>query len=132
MTINVLNFYSNIKNNENLKVFHSPIFYILVKVNGKLRELTLKLAGEVRCPAIKAQEDFKFEGCRDYIMITDFLLSNNGERVRGSWGLTKEDFRELIFELYFTLVKEHSKCSTFRRACLLLFGVWKFFIGKRL
>lgn len=135
MTINVLNFYSDIKE-EGVKVlpkvFHSPTFYILAKVDGKLRELTLKLSGEVKCPALKDQKDFDINGCRDYLIITDFLLGENGERVRLSWGLTKEDFRELIFELYFALVKEHSTCGIFRKSFLLLFGTWKFFMGRRL
>ena len=134
LTISVLNFYSRTKESKVAfpKVLHSPTFYILAKVDGKLRELTLKLSGEVKCPPLKDQKDFSAIGCRDYLIITDFLLGENGERVRLSWGLTKEDFRELIFELYFALVKEYSTCGVLRKSFLLLFGAWKFFMGRKI
>lgn len=132
MAISVYNFYSNIKSADNpfLQVLENPTFYILVKLNGKMRELALKMSGDVKCPPIKVAGDFEIESCRNYLVITDYLMGEYGDRVRESWGLSKEDFRELVFELYFCLVKEHSKCGIFKKALLILFGMWKFFVGK--
>ena len=113
-------------------VLHDPVFNILAYVNGSLRELTLKMSGEVTCPEISSLNDFEFESYRSYLMITEFLLGEQGENVRRSWGLSKDDFRELIFEMYFTLDEEHSTCGFFKKALLIFIGICKFFRGRKL
>ena len=136
MTISVIDFYRKIENKDDRNPFspvlQSPTFYILAYVNGKVRELTLKLSGEFECPSLDSFKDFNIESYRNYIIIANFLTGEGGERAKRSWGLSEEDFRELIFELYFILVKEHSTCGWFKRALLVLLGMWKHFVGRKL
>ena len=134
MAISVIDFYRRVEGrgigNPFMEALESPVFYILSRVNGKLRELTLKLSGEVKCPSLNSFENFEVESYRSYIIITDFLLGENGENVRRRWGLSKRDFRELIFKLYFALIREHSTCNWMKKVILLSLGVWKFFERK--
>jgi hypothetical protein len=135
LAISVLDFNKEIEEQDSnpfLLSFHEPIFNILAYVNGKFKELTIKMSGEVECPSVKNLKDFDLESYRNYIIITEFLLGEHGQRIRESWGLSKEDFRELIFELYFALVREHATCNSFKKALLLFIGIWKFFIGRKL
>ena len=136
MAISVIDFYRKIdsKNGRNpfIQALQDPTFYILAYVNGKVRELTLKLSGEFECPSLDSFKYFNIESYRNYVIIVNFLLGENGEKVRKSWGITKEDFRELIFELYFILVKEHSTCGWLKKALLVVLGMWKFFIGRKI
>ena len=136
MVINVFDFYRKIEDKSDKNPFspvlQNPTYYILSEVNGKVRELTLKLKGEVECPIITSLKDFEVEGYKNYTIITNFLLGEEGERVRRSWGLTREDFKELIFELYFALVKEHTTCGIIKKGLLVFLGMWKFFIGRKL
>lgn len=135
MTISVLDFYRKIEDasskNPFTPVLHDPVFYILSYVNGKVKELTLKLSGEVEYPLV-VSKDFEIESYKSYIIITDYLLGEQGDNVRKKWGLSKEDFRELIFEMYFALIKEHSTCNCIKRAFLVLLGIWKFFAGRKI
>lgn len=138
MTINVIDFYRE-DNGESLQnpfvtLVERPVFSILVDVNGRTKEFVLKLSGAVECPfhIIENLKDFEIESYRNYLIITDFLLGENGEKLRENWGFTKEDFRELIFELYFCLVKEHATCGIFKKAFLVLIGLWKFYMRRRL
>jgi hypothetical protein len=132
LAINVIDFYRRVKGKENIftEALESPTFYILSYVNGKMRELTLKLSGKVECPPLNSFKDFDVESYRSYLMITDFLLGENGESVRRRWGLSKGDFRDLVFKLYFTLVREHSTCNLFKKVILLLLGMWKYIMGR--
>ena len=68
----------------------------------------------------------------DIDAITDFLLGESREILRQSWGLSKEDFKELFFELYFCLLKKYAKCGIFKKVFLIFVGLWKFFIGRKL
>jgi hypothetical protein len=135
MAIKVLDFNKEIEEQDNnpfLQTLHEPIFNIMVYINGKFKELTIKMSGDVKCPDIKNLKDFDFESYRNYLIITDFLLGEFGERLKGSWGLSKEDFRELIFELYFCLVKEHTTCGILKKVFLVFLGLWKFYVGRKL
>ena len=135
MSIRVLDFNKEITvedNNPFLQVLHEPVFNIMAYVDGKFRELTLRMSGEVKCPIFKDLKDFNLESYRNYLIIVDFLLGEFGERLRESWRLSKEDFRELIFELYFCLVKEHATCGIFKKAFFVLIGLWKFYAGRKL
>ena len=122
MSIRVLDFNKEITAedaNPFLQEFHGPVFNIMVYVDGKFRELTLKMSGIVKCPVFKGLKDFDSESYRNYLIIADFLLGEHGQRLRESWRLSKEDFRELIFELYFCLVKEHATCGVWKKAFLI-------------
>ena len=135
MAIDVLDFYiedSKGSANPFLIELHEPTFCILVRSQGKIRELVLKMSGDVKCPSLNDLKDFVLESYRNYLIITEFLLGEQGQRVRESWGLSKEDFRELIFELYFCLVSMHSRCSVLKKAFLILVGLWKFHLGRKL
>ena len=93
-----------------------------------MKELTLKLAGIVKSPNV-GTKDFEAEAYKNYLIISDFLKGDRKENVRESWGLTKEDFRELLFELYFALVERHTNCGSFKRVLLMLIGLCKFGFG---
>ena len=138
MTINVLNFYIEKDKGSTSNPFkpmpENPTFIILAEVEGKKRELALKLSEGVKPIPIdvKKLRDFNLEGYRNYLIITDFLLGENKERLRQSWRLSKEDYRELFFELYFCLLREYATCGLLKKALLLLLGLCKFCIGRKL
>lgn len=136
MTIRVIDFYrrTDKKNGRNpyIQELEDPTFYILSYVNGKVRELTLKLSGKFECPLLDTLRDFDIESYRNYIIIVNFLLGEDGEKVQRSWGITKKDLRELIFELYFTLIRVHATCGWFKKALLIAVGMWKFFMGRKI
>lgn len=136
MVINVIDFYRE-KDKENTQnpfmyVLNAPSFGIIADIDWKKKELILRLSGNIACPLANDLKDFEIESYQNYIIITDFLLGENGERVRESWGLSKEDFRELFFELYLCLLKKHSHCSLIKKIFLLAIGLWKFSIGRKL
>jgi hypothetical protein len=135
LKIGVLNFYRNRESRELsnpfISILKDPTFYILACFDGKIKELALEMAGDIECPTLNGFKDFRIEGYRNYLIITNYLLGENGERVRLAWGLSKEDFRELIFELYFTLVKEHTTCSLFKKGILVFIGLLRFYFRKR-
>ena len=136
MTINVIDFYRE-KDGESLHnpfllSLQGPTFGILADVDGKRKELILKLSGSVEYPSTKGLKDFDAESYGNYIIITNFLLGENREILRQNWGLSKEDFRELFFELYVCLLKEHTTCGLFKKALLMFIGLWKFYAGRKL
>ena len=129
MTLQVIGFYRRGRNPfSNYLV--DPIFYILVSRNGKVKEYTLKLSGRFYYTIPKDLKYFKEEEYRNHKVITDFLLGDNKERIRDSWGLTKAEYRELIYGLYFTLVKNYTTCGWFKKGFLLLIGFLKFKMGR--
>lgn len=136
MTINVIDFYREKDgeglNNPSLLSLQGPIFGILADIDGKRKELVLKLSGSVEYPLTKGLKDFDADSYGNYLIITDFLLGENREILRQNWGLSKEDFRELFFELYVCLLKEHTTCSLFKKALLMFIGFCKFYIGRKL
>lgn len=136
MIVSVLDFYRKETEegigNPFLTTLHEPIFFIVVNLDGKKRELVLKMSGDVECPPVKNVKDFEFESYRNYLIITNFLLSEQGNKIRLHWGLSEEDFREFIFELYFCLVNNYSTCGMFKKAFLVLLGLWKFYAGRKL
>ena len=136
MAISVLDFYKEKDGKDTKNPFltslHEPTFVLLVKANGKIKEFVLKLSGEVKCPSVCGLKDFELESYRNYLIITDFLLGENRDKLRQRWGFTKEDFKELIFELYFCMIKEHAPCSLFKKMLLILIGSLKFFVGRKL
>lgn len=135
MSIKVLDFRKEIGAediNPFLKVLHDPVFNILARVNNKLRILTIEMSGDVECPSIKDLKDFDINGYRNYVVIVDFLLGEYGQKVRESWRLSKVSFRELIFALYFCLIKEYAKCGFLKKAFLIFVGLAKFYIGRKL
>ena len=129
MTLKVIGFYKKGKTTPSVYLI-DPIFYILVSKDKKVKEYTLKLSGKYWYVVSKDLRDFKEEEYKNFKIITDFLLGDNKERIRDSWGLTKEEYRELIYGLYFTLVKHYTTCSWFKKGFLLLIGFLKFKMGR--
>lgn len=129
MTLKVIGFYKKGKTAPSVYLI-DPIFYILVSKDKKVKEYTLKLSGKYWYVVSKDLRDFKEEEYKNYKIIVDFLLGDNKERIRDSWGLTKEEYRELIYGLYFTLVKNYTTCGWFKKGFLLLIGFLKFKIGR--
>lgn len=134
--VSIIDFYRKVEEGEDSNPFAlsltNPVFCILMRVDGKVREVVLRLSGEVACPLLGSCEDFTAEGYRDYTILTDFLLGEKGEALRKRWGFSEEEFRELIFKLYFTLIREHSTCSFPKKFFLLLVGIWKFIVGRKI
>lgn len=129
MTLNVIGFYRKGRNPFATYLL-DPIFYILVSKDKKVKEYTLKLSGKFYYTVPNDLKEFKEEEYRNYKIITDFLLGDNKERIRDSWGLTKEEYRGLIFGLYFILVKNCTTCNWFKKGFLLLAGFLKFKMGR--
>ena len=134
MTIAVIDFYRNIGKKQNIFAtsLKDPVFYILSKVNGRMKELTLKLTGDIRFPDFSRLKDFEVEAYRNYYIIVNFLLGEKKDVIRESWGLTKGDYKELIFELYCALLKNHATCGVVKRGFLYVIGIWKFYFGGKL
>lgn len=129
MTLNVIGFYRKGKT-ALITYLVDPIFYILVSKDKKVKEYTLKLSGKYYYVTPKNLRDFKAEEYKNFNIITKFLLGENKDRIRDSWGLTKEEYRELIFGLYFLLVKQYATCGWLKKGFLLLAGLIKFKIGR--
>ena len=133
MSVAVLDFYQRKKNNKfpNKYVYRDPVFYILAKVNGRLKELALKLAGDIKPPSTVGLKDFEEEAYICYTIIVNAFLSDSGEAIRVSWGLSERDFKDLIFDMYCVLVSKYSKCGFIKRFLLYFSGVCKFYFGGK-
>ena len=64
------------------------------------------------------------------MIISDFLTGDSKDSVRINWGLTNEEYRNLVFELYKLLVNNHSYYGWFKKKLLILLGYLKFNTGK--
>lgn len=128
MTLKVIGFYRKGKT-AFITYLIDPTFYILVSRNKKVKEYTLKLSGKYYYVTPGNLRDFKPEEYKNYNIITKFLLGENKDRIRDCWGLTKKEYRELIFGLYFLLVKQYATCGWFKKGFLLLAGFIKYKIG---
>ena len=132
MALKVIDFYrkSGRKRTIFMAFLKDPIFYVLVRLNGKIKELTLKLSGEILCPSSPSVPYVDPEAHRNYSVIIDSLTGKNREKIRKDWGLSKREFREIIFQIYCTFIFKHTICSKWERFVLFLIGMWKFYIGK--
>ena len=129
MTISVIDFYRKIEDtNPFIKELKDPTFFILAYVNGKMRELTLKLVGNY--PYIGfSTKDFQPDAYKNYHIILNFIKGERSEAVRKSWGLTTEDFNELKHELGFTLIKSHATCGWFKKVFLMFKALLRSYFG---
>ena len=132
MSLKVIGFYRRIKNkNPFTTALIDPIFYILVSRNKKVKEFTLKLSGKFSYVTPFDLENFEPEGYKNYNIITDFLLGENRDRIRANWGLTVKEYRDLIFQLYYVLVRSYGKGSWLKKEVLVLLGKLKYYFGRR-
>ena len=133
MSVKVIGFYRK-KDNRSLfqTILLDPTFYILVRVNGKVRELVLKLSGRYPYHVSSDFSDFEHEAYKNFLVIERALLGDNGENIRVRWGLSVKDFRELTFELYFTLLNNYATCGKVKKFLLLFIGLIKYYTGRRL
>ena len=129
MTVEVIGFYKKGRNPFPTYLVN-PNFFILTKKDKKVKEYTLKLSGKYYYVTPKDLRDFKAEEYKNYIIITNFLLGDNKERIRDSWGLTKEEYRDLIYGMYFLLVRNYATCNLFKKGFLLLKGFIKYKLGR--
>lgn len=129
MTLKVIGFYRKGRNPFPTYLV-DPTFYILVSKNNKVKEYTLKLSGRYYYVTSEDLKDFKPEEYKNYTIITNFLLGDNQKRIRDNWGLTKDEYRELIYGLYFLLIKNYSNCGWFKKSFLLFIGFLKFYLGR--
>lgn len=133
MSVKVIGFYRK-KDSRNLfqTILLDPTFYILVRRDDKVRELVLKLSGRYPYHVSLDFSDFEHEAYKNFVVIERALLGDNGENIRVRWGLSKKDFRELTFELYFNLLNNYATCGEFRKGLLLLIGLFKYYTGRRI
>ena len=132
MSVTVLDFYQKRRNKfPNKFVTKGPVFYVLAKVNGRLKELALRLAGDIKAPSTAGLKDFEAEAYKCYVIITEVLLSDKKEAVMASWGLSERDYKDLIFDMYCVLVSKYSKCGFIKRFLLYFSGVCKFYFGGK-
>ena len=128
MTIRVIDFYQRKKNKfPNKFVWRDPVLYVLAKVDGKLKEMALRLAGDIKPPSIINLKDFEAEAYCNFVVITNALLSDMRENIRQSWKLSERDFKDLIFDMYCIMVSRYCTCGFIRRFFLYLAGVWKYY-----
>lgn len=132
MSLQVIGFYRRTKNkNPFTTTLIDPIFYVLVSRNKKVREFTLKLSGKFSYVIPSDLKFFDTEAYRNYIIITDFLLGENRDKIRANWGLSTKEYRDLIFQLYFVLIKNHAKYGWFKKEVLVFLGKLKYYFGRR-
>lgn len=131
MSLKVIEFYKKSSGTMPFTVLlKDPTFYILVKNNDKIRELELKLSGEFNYLLPDGMRDFKEEAFKDYFIIVSALLGENKELIKKSFRLEDEEYRELIFGLYFVLIRNYSTCNWFKKGLLFLTGFFKFVFGR--
>lgn len=129
MALKVIGFYKKGRNPFTTYLL-DPTFYILVSRNNKVKEYTLKLSGRYYYVTPRDLRDFSAEEYKNYNIITNFLLGDNKERIRDSWGLGKKEYKELIHGLYSLLVKDYSTCGWLKRSLLMFKGFIKFKFGR--
>lgn len=132
MALKVIDFYRKTgrKRSIFMAFLKDPVFYILVRINGKIKELTLKLSGDILCPSVPPLGCVDSEAHRNYMIIIDALTGKNRDRIRRDLGFSKREFREIIFQIYCILIFKHTTCSSLERVVLFLLGLWKFYIRK--
>lgn len=131
MQFKILDFYRKKEDANPFAVeLKDPTFFILTNKNGRAHELVLNLSGKFPYSFLSGLNGFEEEAFKNFNIITDFLMGENRDRVRLSWGLEEEEFEELIFELYKILVDRHSYYGWFKKKLLVLLGYLKFLSGK--
>mgnify|MGYP003314226984 CR=1 FL=1 len=131
MTFKVLDFYRKVEDvNLFVSTLKDPTFCILVNRDSKSRELVLNLKGDYPYVSYPDLECFEEEAYKNYMIISDFLTGDSKDSVRINWGLTNEEYRNLVFELYKLLVNNHSYYGWFKKKLLILLGYLKFNTGK--
>lgn len=132
MALKVIGFYRRTKNkNPFTTALVDPVFYILISRNKKVREFTLKLSGKFSYIIPSDLEHFDSEAYRNYNIITSFLLGENRDRIRENWGITKGEYRDLIFQLYYVLIRNHANYGWFKKGILVFLGKLKYYFGRR-
>lgn len=133
VSVKVIGFYKR-KDNKSLfwTIILDPTFYILAQVNGKVRELVLRLSGRYPYYVSSDFTDFEHEAYKNFVVISKVLLGDNGENIRVKWGLTKKEFKELIWGLFLTLLKNSATCGKFRKFILFVSGILKYYVGGKL
>lgn len=132
MTLKVIGFYRRTKNkNPFTTSLVDPVFYVLVCRNKKVKEFTLKLLGKFSYLTYDTPKGFDVDAYRNYSVITDFLLGKYRDTIRANWGLTRKEYRDLIFQMYFVLVKNHTNISLAKKVFLVLAGFIKYYLGGK-
>ena len=129
MTLEVVGFYRKGRNPLPTYLI-DPTFYILTRNGKKVKEYTLKLSGRYYYVTPTNLRGFSAEEYKNYTIITNFLLGDNKERIKDSWGLSREEYKELIYGMYSSLIKNHSTYGWFKKSCLLFKEFLKFKIGR--
>ena len=109
---------------------NGTIIGILAEVDGKRRELVAGFPNGLKTLADIKVKDFEKDSFIGYKAILNLIKGEQGGRLRESWRLSDEDFKELPFELYLCLVREHSTCGILKKLFLIMTGLIKFCFGR--
>ena len=132
MTISVLDFYTEGKGEAKNALLSSngAIIGILAEVDGKRRELVAGFPNGLKALADTEVKDFEKDSFIGYKAILSLIKGEQGGRLRESWRLSEDDFKELPFELYLCLVNEHSTCGILKKLFLIMIGLIKSCFGR--
>ena len=131
MSFKVLDFYRKTESiNPFIPTLKDPTFCILINKDGKSRELVLNMKGNFSYIGQSDMDCFEDEAYKNFHIIVEFLSGDNKEFIRERWGLTKEEYNYLVFELYKILVNNHSFYGWFKKKLLIILGYLKFNSGK--
>ena len=101
-------------------LLNNAIFYILIKKDGDIKELSVSVPKRYHFINAYSKEDFRADKRDEYNVLSDFLKYNK-DSLRGKWELNREDFMCLLRGLEEVLIESYSNSSWIVK--LLLKGV---------
>ena len=117
MSLEVLNFYTKDKLSTNRYrniLMFGTTFYLLVKIGEDIKEFTLQVPKKYRYERICSYRDFVADKVTEYNVLVDFV-KNGKELVTEKWGLSEEEYEELIEGLKSILIKDFCTCGALRK-----------------
>lgn len=125
MAIEVFDFYTkealNVDRPRNL-LLSNALFYILLKINGKEKELSIQVPKKFHYERFYKYADFTRFKAVEYSILSDFIRCNK-DLVKSKWGLGERDYLRLVTKLEAAFIKNY-----YVRGLLwewvMLFGVW--------
>ena len=125
MAIKVFDFYTKEKLNVNKKhnlLLSNALFYVLLEVNGKNKELSVQVPKKFHYERFYEYKDFTFNKVVEFSILSDYIKWNQ-DLMKSKWGLTEEDYYELITQLEYAFLHNYFVKGELFKWPLLL-GVW--------
>ena len=133
MTIKVHNFYTRDKLSTNRYhniLMSSAIFYILCAKDGHYKEFSCQIPKKYHYENIFFNYvDFPQNKINEFNVLSDFIKNNKTALIE-KWGLSKDEYCELKYELKLCLIKAYSTCSFPRRVILEATVLFNLFVNR--